>query len=522
MERRTLIAFILCLLIIIYYPRYLAKIAKPAPPGGHEKTTPVELPTTPKTATAVAPAIVNVPEMPEKEFTIETPLVSAVFSNYEGTIKQLTLTQYLGHNKKPVELISPVPLAARPLATSLFSEPVVYELFTEGNKLTYIAVLNNLKMTKAYSLTPDSYSINVTLTLTNTGEKDVHLPQGYSISCGTIFPGEETQGGMYLTAKHLIEGRFINDRPLQKTHYGRTFWSAVKNKYFVLVLKPQTPAASVAVKDYPLESKKGITSALSMPGLTIPRGEEYTETFLLYAGPKKYENLKALGLEIDALMDFGMLAPISKGTLYLLNFFYKIFHNYGIAIILLTILVRFLLYPLTLKSYKSMREMHKIQPYMDELRKKYKDDPKRLQKEMMLLYKEHKVNPFGGCLPMILQMPVMIALFTSLRSSIELRASPFILWIKDLSEPDMLYKFPNGFVLNILPLFMVATFFIQQKMTVVPQTTPQQQQQQKMMSTLMPVFMGFVFYKMPSGLVLYFTLSTLLGIFDQYRIQKKK
>ena len=158
---------------------------------------------------------------------------------------------------------------------------------------------------------------------------------------------------------------------------------------------------------------------------------------------------------------------------------------------------------------------------MQELQKKYKGDPKRIQKETMLLYKEHKVNPFGGCLPMLLQMPILIALFTTLRSAIELRNAPFMLWIKDLSEPDMLFRLSNGFSINILPLLMTATFFIQQKITAAPAASAQQQQQQKLMATIMPLFMGFIFYNMPSGLVLYFTLSTLFGIWDQYRIQKK-
>ena len=332
---------------------------------------------------------------------------------------------------------------------------------------------------------------------------------------------------MYLSSKQFIDGRLINNRlgrpPFKKVHSGRVSWSAVKNKYFVLILKPQSIGTIATVKDYTLEEgTRGISSQITMPQIVIPAGEKHSENFLLYAGPKKYEILKNLGTEMDGVMDFGKLAPISKITLSILNFFYGIVHNYGFAIILLTILIRFLLYPLTLKSYKSMREMRKIQPHMEELRKKYKDDPKRLQKEMMLLYKEHKVNPFGGCLPMLLQMPVLIALFTSLRSAIELRGAPFILWIKDLSEPDTLFRPPNGFPINILPLFMVATFFIQQKMTSVPATTEQQQQQQKMMATIMPIFMGFIFYKMPSGLVLYFSLSTLIGIVDQYRIQKKK
>lgn len=520
MEKRTLIAFVLALLVIIYYPHYLKKFypAKIPPPAQEEIH--------PQVAEAPPPApIITRPEAPEEELTVTTPLMEVIFSNYEGTIKGIRLFEYLDKNGAPLELVRPLPANLRPLATNLPQSTSAYSISRDGNTIICTTDADNLKITKVYSINPLTYIIDVNLILENTGNKEIILP-GYSVNTGTIFPGEETQPQMYLGATNLIDGRPVKTRigkpGFRATHAGRIFWSGVKNKYFAIILLPRTNANTVTVADYEIDNKRGISGQITMPQAQIPPGRKIEEAFLLYAGPKKYEILKSLGSELDQIMDFGMLAPISKLTLYILNLFYRIIRNYGIAIILLTILVKIVLYPLTLKSYKSMREMHKLQPYIQELQKKYKEDPKRMQKEMMLLYKEHKVNPFSGCFPMILQMPILIALFTTLRSAIELRGAPFILWIKDLSEPDVLMRLPNGFPINILPAFLIATMFIQQKMTTMPAASEQQKQQQKMMGKIMPLFMGFIFYNMPSGLVLYFGLSTLLGILDQYRIEKAK
>lgn len=532
MEKKYIIAIVLSLLVIVFYPKYLKKYY---PQKTQQATAPIEesaqFPKTPSLADqsvetiAEAPAMVSLPKIVEKEIIVNAPLMEVVFSNYNATIKSIKLWDYLDNQGNPLELISPVPITERPLATNLSEQPLVYKGFREGYQIRYTAAVNGLNITKTFRIDPESYLIEIDMLLENRSLKTVAFSSGYQVTVGTVFPGDEYQANMYLTATQLIDGKPVRTKlgktGFQRTFPGRIFWGAVTNKYFTVLLKPQTIGTSVNVTESPQEDKKrGITASITMPPLTLSGDQRHEEKFYLYAGPKKYEVLKVLGLDIDKVMDFGFLAPISKVTLRLLNFFYSIVHNYGLAIILLTILVRLILYPLTYKSYKSMREMQKIQPLMQELQKKYKEEPKRLQKEMMLLYKEHKVNPFGGCLPMILQMPILIALFTTLRSAIELRGAPFIFWIKDLSEPDTLFTLQNGFAINVLPILMIGTFFLQQKFFAMPAATPQQQQQQKMMALFMPVFMGFIFYRMPSGLVLYFTLSTMIGIIDQYRIKK--
>jgi YidC/Oxa1 family membrane protein insertase len=521
MEKRTLLAVVLALLVFIFYPYYLKRFYPPKPQTQIAKEE-VKVLSEPKKE---EPVITSLPNDSEEEETIKTSLMEITFSSYEATIKNIKFLEYLDKNGKPIELSGLVPVSQRPMATSLPQNTVSYKMSKDGNSLVCTTATDNLKITKIYSVSPDSYTITANLKIENVSSKEITFPN-YTVSIGTIFPGEEAQAEMYTSTTNLIDGKPVQTK-LGKSGFrtakpGKIFWGAVKNKYFTIVLKPQTPAVMATISDYELEKKRGICEQFSMPALAIQPHGIAEESFFIYAGPKKYEILKSLGSNIDQIMDLGMFAPISKGTLFLLNFFYKYIKNYGIAIILLTILVRIILYPLTLKSYKSMREMHKLQPHIQELQKKYKDDPKRMQKEMMLLYKEHKVNPFSGCLPMLLQMPILIALFTTLRSAIELRGAPFMLWIKDLSEPDTLLRLPNGLPINILPILVTGAMFLQQKMTSMPATSEQQAQQQKMMTFIMPIFMGFIFYNFPSGLNLYFGLSTILGVFDQYRIEKAK
>jgi len=218
-----------------------------------------------------------------------------------------------------------------------------------------------------------------------------------------------------------------------------------------------------------------------------------------------------------------VMFPIKKALLWgLLHF--AIFGNYGIAILILTVIVRVIFWPLTHKSTESMKRMQSLQPQMAAIKAKHKDNPQLIQQKTMALYKENKVNPMGGCLPMFIQIPVFIALFAVLRSAIELRYSGF-LWISDLSEPENLFAgmIPVVGSLNILPLLMSATMMWQQKLTTggTAAATPEQQQQQKMMAVMMPIMMLFFFYKMPSGLVLYWTTSQVLMI-AQLLIKKKK
>ena len=207
-------------------------------------------------------------------------------------------------------------------------------------------------------------------------------------------------------------------------------------------------------------------------------------------------------------MGWAIIRPISRGIMLLLTALHKYIPNYGFILILFSVLVKIVVYPLTKKSYQSTRKMQEVQPQIKALREKHKNDPQKLNKATMALYKEFGVNPMGGCLPMLLQMPLLFALFQVFRSTIELRGAPFIFWITDLSAPDTLMEI-GGFPINILPLFMAVTMILQQSMM------PTQAGQQKSMMYAMNIMFLFIFYRFPSGLNLYYTLFNILTILQQ-------
>jgi len=238
----------------------------------------------------------------------------------------------------------------------------------------------------------------------------------------------------------------------------------------------------------------------------INPGLSASVTHRLFVGPKDIDILKAQGDSLEKSLDLGWFTEIAKPMLYSIKFFYKYVGNYGVAIIIITIILKVLFFPLTHKSYKSMKGMQKIQPEMTKLREKYKDDRDTMNKEVMALYREHKVNPMGGCLPMVVQIPVFFALYKSLMFSIELRHAPFFLWVTDLADKDPYY---------VTPVIMGVTMFIQQKMTP-SQMDPMQQ---KIMLAL-PVVFTFMFLSFPSGLVLYWLVNNVLTIGQQMYINK--
>jgi len=306
-------------------------------------------------------------------------------------------------------------------------------------------------------------------------------------------------------------------------------WVSAKNKFFTQVLRPENPIATMAILSSRETEGKGVipkevAAALAFKPEVVGAGSTHTINYNYFIGPKKYSILKESGYSMEKVMEFEttgafsfmnwLMEPARKSLLWTLNLFHGVVRNYGISIILLTLVVRILFWPLTHKSTESMKRMQEIQPEVKALQEKYKkSNPQMLQQETMKLYKEKKVNPMGGCLPMVVQIPVFIALFTVLRNAIELRYAGF-LWIADLSTSENLFAGSIPFIgsLNILPLLMSASMVWQQKLTPQAATTPEQIQQQKMMMFMMPIMMLFFFYKMPSGLVLYWTTSNLLMI----------
>jgi YidC/Oxa1 family membrane protein insertase len=301
-------------------------------------------------------------------------------------------------------------------------------------------------------------------------------------------------------------------------------WVAVKNKFFVQIFAPVESASGCTLIAHRKPSERevatdsrtwdsvavlsGVAADVRLPERALAPGDSYRQAFSYYVGPKELSSIKPLGRHMKEVMDFGTLKWLCEGLVWSLKGLHAVIPNYGIAIILLTLIVRIVFWPLTHKGTESMKRMQELQPKLKELQEKYRDKPQKLQQETMAMYRENKVNPLGGCLPMLIQIPVFFALFNVLRSAIELRFAGF-LWVADLSAPENLFAgmLPFGLALNILPLIMAATQAWQQHLT----PTAGDPAQQKMMM-FMPVIMLMFLYSMPSALVLYWTANQVLMI----------
>ena len=278
-------------------------------------------------------------------------------------------------------------------------------------------------------------------------------------------------------------------------------WVGFEDRYFALVIFQDK--AAVNSVEFRQNMEKGSFFRVSYKGVAVEPGTPYSLKYRIFGGPKDYAVLKEYGIE--KLGSMGFFSPLARLMISIMKFFYSIFGNYGIAIIMLTLIVKIILYPLNHISLKSMREMQQLQPHIEELKKKFKNSKDKLNAAMMELYKERKVNPLSGCLPILIQLPIFIALYSALQKAVELRRADFMFWINDLSVADPLY---------IMPILMGISMFAQQKMSV---TDPRQAQ----MAYMMPVIFTVFFINLPSGLVLYWFVQNLLSIAQQYYVNKK-
>ena len=302
---------------------------------------------------------------------------------------------------------------------------------------------------------------------------------------------------------------------------GRSNWAGFDGQYFTGVVIDADERERLKVRFQALEEGESAEARITLPGVSIGPGASARESLRGFLGPKTAEALDDAGngLKQSVNRGFSWLEPLTRFFEIALDKLYGVIPNYGLAIIVLTILVRVCTAPLMAKQMRSAERMRALQPQMKELQERYKDDRQKQSEETMKLYKEEKVNPVAGCLPLLLQFPVLIGLFYALRSSIGLRHAPFALWITDLSQPATLFVLPGlDFPIRLLPLIMGASMFVQQKMTP---TTGMDPAQAKMMLIMMPAMMLFISYTFPSGLVLYWTVSNLLGIAQQYWIRSK-
>jgi YidC/Oxa1 family membrane protein insertase len=527
---RTFLAILLSFLVVFVYQFFFAKSLETQKQEQAQTQTQAQPAQTPAAAPGSVPAAPAAPApaapvkaaAAAKDIRVETPLYTAVFSTRGGALKSLQLKEYratLDEGSPLIEMVQVQEGSELPLTTAFTDSSVVLpgdivyeadrkEIDLTGDarpgKLVFTyAVPGQYRVEKIYTLQPDRYSFDLEMRFQNS--TSVALNQNLSIR----WLEEPNKKGMEEEGA-IAQVKGSTERESAAKFEKRAFgpdvsWSGFENKFFIAAMIPKQPALTGVT--FARDARGQIVVSMEGPKNAIPSGQAGVFNYTLYVGPKEYNRLRAEGVGLEAAINVGSwMKWLAFPFLFLMQFLYKYVGNYGIVIIIITILTKILFWPLGNKSYMSMKEMQKVQPKLNELKERYKDDKQKLNAAVMELYKTHKINPLGGCLPVIIQIPVFIALYQLLSYAIELRHAPFVWWIQDLSAKDPYY---------ITPIIMGATMLIQQKMTP-PMGDPMQQK----MMLLMPVVFTFLFLNFPSGLVIYWLINNVLSIGQQYYINK--
>jgi YidC/Oxa1 family membrane protein insertase len=487
-------------------------------------------------------------EQPEHDETLKSDVAELNFSNNKGGLVTVGLLKHSAEQGHPVQLNTDRTSAIGAITQNPNNwQDAGYVLSTDpgaGTATLKRTAADGLEVTKVYTLAKqaglkDDYQINLSITFKNGGGAPFETP-GFFVSTGAAEPIHRsdriyaTQFDWYRDGKfNSIAVNYFDPGKLfglfqtsgAKDVYTATadkiLWAAASNQYFATILAPQETtgqqvwAMPVNVPNADGEPLvKAIEGALEIPGFSLQAGETKTVTFHIYAGPKEFTRLAKLPNDQADIMNFGWAKWVSELLLTVMNTLHAWVKSYALAIIIMTIIIRSLLWPLQNAATKSMRKMSKLSPIMNELKEKYKDDPQRMNQETMKLYKEYGVNPFGGCLPMVVQIPIFFGFYGMLDKAIELRNSSF-LWVHDLSQPDTIFHL-GGIPINILPLVMAATQLWQ--MAITPKTGDPAQQR---MFLFMPLIFLFICYNYASGLALYWTVQNLFFVTQMYLTRKQ-
>lgn len=522
MPARTWTAIVLCFLIWFAYIRWFAPLPPVPPPGmatnqPADVNNPVQSNEAPQTV-PVRPqnALSRVAPL-KNSFSKNTGVIEVDFSSVGGKIADVRTVKYRTTTKKDAPLMPVVSSEDSPqkLAT-LFTHPTLvdfsygeYTPIQTNENVTFSRTQNGITVAKEYAFNPDSYVIDSIIKISGnlTGRElgQILIPVGAKSPAFDSHDPLKSWEVVYQQNEEIHRVHTDKIEGTEKVVQGTTQWLAYGNRYFASAVMNE----SEINPDVVLTRQDEFVGAYLRYPLVFKEGQkELVLRVKYYVGAKDYNALSALN-GMRGLIDYGFFKTLAYPLLEILRFFYSFVHNYGIAIILLTILVRLLFYPLSVKSMRSMKAMQKLQPQIAVIKEKYKDDMKKMNEEQMALFKTHKVNPAGGCLPMLVQLPVFVALYAVLANSIELFQAPFFGWVQDLSAKDPFY---------IYPVLMGVTMFVQQKMTPAVGMDPMQQK----MMLIMPVFFSFLMINLPAGLTMYIFVSTLLGIAQQVAMKDPK
>ncbi len=522
-QNRILIAITLSVLVLVTYQKVFIPQARP-------KTNRI----------ITVSSSTNTPEkepikrdFEEKTAILENKTLKIQITNAGAFIKQIWLKKYSDPKSN-----TPINILDEKVITETYAGPALLEdKFSETPQAAkwelaehdpeharyVLKGVAGVDITKEIFLHNSSYGIELRLSIKNNSSLPT-IVNYKLIGASSIFSKQELDDrfvGIDIKMGEDIKRLNPKSKTLAtggNTYYNSPKWISIRGRYFSLVLEPKQEEQGCFAER---ENKTSVQTGVIIGPITMKPGETISREFILYAGPNDTAEIQKTSQNMYDAITFGIFGSISSALLKMLNFLNKVLGNYGLAIIVLTILVNLVLFPLTAKSLKSMKAMQALQPEMERLRRELKDNQQKLSKETMELYKKHKINPLGGCLPMLLQMPVFIALYQTLIRAIELKGAHF-LWIKDLSEADATIKLPGvmplvGNAINILPLFMIAAMFLQQK---ISQPKGAQTEQQRMFAFIVPVMVGMFTYTLPSGFVLYWFTSTSIMIIMQEFVLK--
>lgn len=543
--KRAFLAIVISFAILFGYQYFFAGFEQPVP----QKQDSVEVATKDVANQAVvAPTKVVPSQQPilpptkydrePREVVIETNFYTAIISEAGGVLKSIVLKDQTETSKADslgMQLIKNTEQQGYPLKFSWGSAvasdllydskdaKVEFDQQGRGSLLMTAVSANGLVVERLYTFNKNSHVFDLDVKVLNTASQPLQgIAQLHQVNVPYELETNNPAGNFLFSgpAAYInselseVKPKDLEDGP--KTLQGKIDWVGYESHYFMSTIVPLGDAGQT----FTMQGDGELSNTVVAGGLDTvePNGQKEYKYHVLY-GPKKVQMLKEAGFNLDRAVNFGWFDVIAKPTLWLLNFFYGFFHNYGIAIILVTVMFKGVFWPITQKGMKSMKNMQKLQPKMVKLKEKYKNDPTKMNQEVMNLYKTYKVNPLGGCLPMVLQIPVFFALYKVLLLSIELRHAPFLFWITDLAAPDRLwigFDLPYLGGIPVLTLLMGASMFLQQKLSP---TTADPTQAKIMM--FLPVIFTFMFLNFASGLVLYWFVNNLLSILQQVLINRE-
>jgi YidC/Oxa1 family membrane protein insertase len=546
MDRTSWIAIIISVIGLFAWQWYVSEHLAPPP----APTAQAPAATTPPTATP-QPTVAATPSpasMTALEETLKGEGAEFVFNNDTGGIEQVVLGLHMGENREHVSLnrSRTLPIGAigfQPgevlggfhMTTDPAKGAAVFNLVREGG----------LEITKRFQLPPPgdktkSYLVTLDISFRNTGVAHQQVPD-FFVSAGGAAPIHIYDLPMYTrfdwghgnsmtnidvnwfsaSSIPLIGIQIHGERELYQESEPEIRWAAVASQYFCTIVTPQgtVPTKSVWAKRFDAPKLNGsdifgVQGGLVQAGPSLAPGATETRSFQIYAGPKELERLRQLGSTQEQVMSFGIFGFVSEFLLWAMNSLHALIGNYAWSIIVLTILIKLALWPVQNKATNEMRKMSLLSPKMTEMREKFKDDPQKMNQEVMKLYKEYGVNPFSGCLPLLVQIPIFFGFYSMLGTAIELRNSSFF-WVTDLSQPDTV-GYLLGLPINVLPIVMAGTMVWQ--MVITPKTGDAMQQR---IFYFMPIIFLVFCYNYASGLALYWTTQNLFSIVQLYLTRNK-